>query len=93
MPLPLPGTNHLTNGKVSYFKRHNLRFDVQIVHEIIFCCIIYWKGLNYIAGMLLLITKDEKRSFWLLAEILDRLVPGMDRYSVSNLLKLCFLSF
>ena len=28
------------------------------------------------AGMLLLITKSEKKSFWLLVEILERLVPG-----------------
>lgn len=40
----------------------------------------FFKGLNYIAGMLLLITKDEKQSFWLLVEILERLVPGIIFY-------------
>ncbi|XP_065055708.1 growth hormone-regulated TBC protein 1-A-like [Rhopilema esculentum] len=39
----------------------------------------YCQGLNYIVGMLLLITKDEKMSFWLIVEILERLVP--DFYS------------
>jgi len=41
----------------------------------------YCQGLNYVAGMLLLITKDEKVSFWLLVEMLQRLVP--DYYSSS----------
>ena len=38
---------------------------------------IFTQGLNYIVGMLLLITKDERMSFWLIVEILERLVPGL----------------
>jgi len=32
--------------------------------------------LNYIAGMLLLVTKDEEDSFWLLVQLVENLVPG-----------------
>ncbi|XP_057302285.1 growth hormone-regulated TBC protein 1-A-like [Hydractinia symbiolongicarpus] len=39
----------------------------------------YCQGLNYIAGMLLLVTKNEKDTFWLLVQMLDKLVP--DFYS------------
>lgn len=39
----------------------------------------YCQGLNYIVGMLLLITKNENEAFWLLVEIIERLVP--DFYS------------
>uniref|UniRef100_T2MBZ9 Growth hormone-regulated TBC protein 1 n=1 Tax=Hydra vulgaris TaxID=6087 RepID=T2MBZ9_HYDVU len=35
----------------------------------------YCQGLNYIAGMLLLVTKDESNTFWLLVQLLDKFVP------------------
>ena len=44
---------------------------------IIFYLIFLLKGLNYIAGMLLLITKNEENSFWLLTEMVENIVPGL----------------
>ncbi|XKL60024.1 hypothetical protein PGB90_001040 [Kerria lacca] len=39
----------------------------------------YCQGLNYIAGLLLLVTKDEEISFWLLKVLVDNILP--DYYS------------
>jgi len=35
----------------------------------------YCQGLNYITGMLLLVTKNETDAFWLLQQMLDELLP------------------
>ncbi|KAJ8982531.1 hypothetical protein NQ317_018572 [Molorchus minor] len=35
----------------------------------------YCQGLNYIAGLLLLATKDEETSFWLLKALVEQLLP------------------
>nr|CAD7200506.1 unnamed protein product [Timema douglasi] len=35
----------------------------------------YCQGLNYIAGLLLLVTKDEDTSFWLLKVLVERILP------------------
>jgi hypothetical protein len=42
----------------------------------------YCQGLNYIAGLLLLATKSEEASFWLLKVLVEKLLP---RYYVSNM--------
>lgn len=34
------------------------------------------QGMNFIAGYLLLVTKDEEKSFWLLEALLGRILPG-----------------
>jgi hypothetical protein len=34
------------------------------------------QGLNYIAGLLLLVTKSEDTSFWLLKGLVERIVPN-----------------
>ena len=36
----------------------------------------YCQGLNYIAGLLYLVTKDEDASFWLLKVICETILPG-----------------
>jgi len=41
----------------------------------------YCQGLNYITGLLLLITKDEESSFWLLKTLVDKMLP--EYYSCS----------
>lgn len=41
----------------------------------------YCQGLNYITGLLLLITKDEESSFWLLKTLIDNILP--EYYSVN----------
>lgn len=35
-----------------------------------------FKGMNFIAGYLLIITKDEEKSFWLMDALLGRILPG-----------------
>ncbi|XP_044752734.1 growth hormone-regulated TBC protein 1-A-like isoform X2 [Coccinella septempunctata] len=42
----------------------------------------YCQGLNYITGMLLLATKNEEVSFWLLKELVENILP---KYSVTNM--------
>ncbi|KAG7279319.1 hypothetical protein CRUP_025137 [Coryphaenoides rupestris] len=43
----------------------------------------YCQGMNFIAGLLLLITMDEEKSFWLLEALLGRILP--DYYTPSML--------
>lgn len=33
--------------------------------------------MNFIAGYLLLVTKDEEQSFWLMEALLGRILPGV----------------
>ena len=35
----------------------------------------YCQGLNYVAGMLLLVTKDEEKTFWLLRALTEKILP------------------
>ncbi|VEN56373.1 unnamed protein product [Callosobruchus maculatus] len=42
----------------------------------------YCQGLNYIAGLLLLATKDEETSFWLLKTVVDQILP---QYYISTM--------
>ncbi len=39
----------------------------------------YCQGLNYVAGLLLLVTKDEEKSFWILKTLVEDILP--DYYS------------
>ena len=39
----------------------------------------YCQGLNYVAGLLLLVTKNEDTSFWLLKTLIEDILP--DYYS------------
>jgi len=34
------------------------------------------QGLNYVAGLLLLVTKDEEQSFWLLTVLIRNILPS-----------------
>ncbi|XP_040890387.1 growth hormone-regulated TBC protein 1-A [Toxotes jaculatrix] len=43
----------------------------------------YCQGMNFIAGYLLIITKDEEKSFWLMDALLSRILP--DYYSPAML--------
>ncbi|KAK0142888.1 Growth hormone-regulated TBC protein 1-A [Merluccius polli] len=43
----------------------------------------YCQGMNFIAGLLLIITRDEEKSFWLMETLLGRILP--DYYSPSML--------
>lgn len=42
----------------------------------------YCQGLNYITGLLLLATKNEEMSFWLLKALVENILP---KYSVTNM--------
>lgn len=33
--------------------------------------------MNFIAGYLIIITKDEEKSFWLMDTLLSRILPGV----------------
>ena len=45
-----------------------------------------FQGMNFIAGYLLIITKDEEKSFWLMDALIGRILPGMPTADI-------FLSF
>lgn len=47
----------------------------------------YCQGLNYIAGLLLIVTDDEEKSFWLLKHMVENIVPQYHTKSMSNLLR------
>lgn len=38
------------------------------------------QGMNFIAGYLLIVTKDEEKSFWLMEALLGRILPGVYLY-------------
>lgn len=46
----------------------------------------YCQGLNYIAGLLLLATKNEEASFWLLKTLVEKILPKYYVSSMSGLL-------
>lgn len=46
----------------------------------------YCQGLNYVAGLLLLVTRDEEKSFWLLKCLTDDLLPQYYGPDISGLL-------
>ena len=51
----------------------------------------YCQGLNYIAGLLYLVTKDEEASFWLLKVLCEKILP--DYYTQSMPGKFQFVQF
>ncbi|XP_022919084.1 growth hormone-regulated TBC protein 1-A-like [Onthophagus taurus] len=48
--------------------------------------VTYCQGLNYIAGLLLLATKDEEVTFWLLKALVDNILPKYYIKTMSGLL-------
>ncbi|XP_059611667.1 growth hormone-regulated TBC protein 1-A [Phlebotomus argentipes] len=46
----------------------------------------YCQGLNYIAGLLLIVTKDEEGTFWLLRHIVEVIAPNYHTKSMSGLI-------
>lgn len=47
----------------------------------------YCQGLNYVAGLLLLVSKDEEVTFWLLKHLLQEVTPDYHVKSMSGLIK------
>jgi len=46
------------------------------------------QGMNFIAGYLLIITKDEEKSFWLMDALLGRILPGVCQHELTIVLLL-----
>ena len=49
--------------------------------DIVYICV--WEGLNFIAGLLLLVVKDEEQTFSLLSTLLNSILPGDSWYTRS----------
>lgn len=47
--------------------------------------------MNFIAGYLMIITKDEEKSFWLMDALVGRILPGKVTVNVGFLSELFFL--
>lgn len=46
----------------------------------------YCQGLNYIAGIILIVTKNEEQTFWLLKELVETIAVGYHNKSMSGLI-------
>lgn len=49
--------------------------------------------MNFIAGYLMIITKDEEKSFWLMDALVGRILPGKVTVNVGFLSELFFFVF
>ncbi|XP_037925249.1 growth hormone-regulated TBC protein 1 isoform X2 [Hermetia illucens] len=47
----------------------------------------YCQGLNYIAGLLLIVTQKEEPTFWLLKMIVEKIVPSYHTKRMTNLIR------
>ncbi|XP_063708532.1 growth hormone-regulated TBC protein 1-A [Culicoides brevitarsis] len=61
-------------------------FNVLITYSLNNKDVGYCQGLNYIAGLLLLVTKNEEHSFWLLKEVVENIVPSYHTKSMYGLI-------
>jgi len=61
-------------------------FNVLITYSLNNKDVGYCQGLNYIAGLLLLVTKNEEYSFWLLKEVVENIVPSYHTKSMYGLI-------
>lgn len=64
----------------------NQLFNVLIAFSNYDRSIGYCQGLNYIAGLLLLVTKDEEVTFWLLKHLLKEVTPNYHIRTMSGLI-------
>lgn len=47
----------------------------------------YCQGMNYIAGLILLVTKNEEATFWLLREVMESIVPDYHTKSMKGVIR------
>lgn len=71
-----------------FFENHDIR--LQLFHVLVAYAhhnkeVGYCQGLNYIAGLLLIVTKDAEWSFWLLKTLLDNTVRSYHTKSMEGL--------
>lgn len=80
--LPRTFPNNIFFGTI----QQNL-FNVLIAYSNYDRRIGYCQGLNYIAGLLLLVSKDEEVTFWLLKHLIQEVTPDYHIKSMSGLIK------
>ncbi|XP_055699679.1 growth hormone-regulated TBC protein 1-A isoform X2 [Phlebotomus papatasi] len=64
----------------------NQLFNILVAYAHLNKDVGYCQGLNYIAGLLLIVTKDEEGTFWLLRHIVERIAPNYHTKSMSGLI-------
>lgn len=65
------------------------RLCCNITYNIFFIYIAFenfFQGLNYIAGLLLLVTKNEETAFWLLKVLIEKILPDYYTPTMDGLL-------
>ncbi|XP_030375817.1 growth hormone-regulated TBC protein 1 [Scaptodrosophila lebanonensis] len=71
----------------------NIKFDTKRLNNVLLAYahhnqdVGYCQGLNYIAGLLLIVTNDEEKSFWLLKHIVEKILPQYHTKNMANLLR------
>lgn len=71
-----------------YFEQYKRRlFNILIAYACHNPVVGYCQGLNYIAGLILIVTKDEESSFWLLRAILENIVPEYHTKTMKGLIR------
>lgn len=71
-----------------FFENHDIRlklFNVLVAYAHHNKDVGYCQGLNYIAGLLLIVTKDEEWAFWLLKTLLDNTVRSYHTKTMDGL--------
>lgn len=69
-----------------YFEVHkNELFNVLVAFAHQNSSVGYCQGLNYIAGLLIIATKDEVASFWLLKHLVEKVASGYHTKTMSGL--------
>ena len=84
LPRTFPNNTHFDSTKSDNMQR-NL-YNVLLAFSNSNQTIGYCQGLNYIAGLLLLVTKEEDATFWLLKTLLEQKLPDYYTASMPGLL-------
>ena len=84
LPRTFPNNTHFDSTKPNNMQR-NL-YNVLLAFSNSNQTIGYCQGLNYIAGLLLLVTKEEEATFWLLKTLLEQKLPDYYTASMPGLL-------
>lgn len=74
-------------NNIRFIAMHNQLFNILIAFSNYDRRVGYCQGLNYIAGILLLICKDEETSFWLLKHLVQEVTPDYHIKTMSGLVK------
>lgn len=60
------------------YVKHIVIFWLVVINKVLTQISIFFvfQGMNFIAGYLIIVTKDEEKSFWLMDALLGRILPG-----------------